>query len=79
MSAKKESKKFARLQKKVYLCSRNWATEGRSPVGLERCSHIAEVPGSSPGVPTQAKNKMHFRRESEVHFFVELVRWGVEQ
>ena len=27
--------------------------QGRSPVGLERCSHIAEVPGSSPGVPTQ--------------------------
>ena len=29
-------------------------TEGRSPVGLERFSHIEEVPGSSPGVPTKA-------------------------
>ena len=27
-------------------------TQGRSPVGLERCSHIAEVIGSSPIVPT---------------------------
>ena len=26
--------------------------KGRSPVGLERCSHIAEVIGSSPIVPT---------------------------
>ena len=32
----------------------NEKTEGRSPVGLERCSHIAEVPGSSPGVPTSS-------------------------
>ena len=31
-------------------------SQGHSPVGLERCSHIAEVPGSSPGVPTKAKN-----------------------
>ena len=36
---------------------RNFAhrKQGRSPVGLERCSHIAEVPGSSPGVPTNKR------------------------
>ena len=37
---------------------RNFAPDlevkGRSPVGLERFSHIEEVPGSSPGVPTKA-------------------------
>ena len=33
------------------LCTRN-KIEGHSPVGLERCSHIAEVIGSSPIVPT---------------------------
>ena len=33
--------------------------QGHSPVGLERCSHIAEVPGSSPGVPTENEIPLH--------------------
>ena len=36
-------------------------SQGHSPVGLERCSHIAEVIGSSPIVPTTNKNPInHF-------------------
>ena len=31
----------------------HFKSQGRSPVGLERFSHIEEVPGSSPGVPTE--------------------------
>ena len=40
---------------------RNFASQntkqGRSPAGLERCSHIAEVIGSNPIVPTLLKKK----------------------
>ena len=46
-------KSFAVFNKIVYLCIRLTKVKGHSPVGLERCSHIAEVPGSSPGVPTE--------------------------
>ena len=45
-------KTFGGLRIYSYLCSRI-KRQGHSPVGLERCSHIAEVPGSSPGVPTE--------------------------
>ena len=41
----------------MYFCIRNREAQGRSPVGLERCSHIAEVIGSSPIVPTSRKSK----------------------
>ena len=53
---------FGGMKKSLYLCIRKreqqWLfiarvmIQGRSPVGLERCSHIAEVIGSSPIVPT---------------------------
>ena len=32
--------------------------QGRSPAGLERCSHIAEVIGSNPIVPTTEKEHL---------------------
>lgn len=48
---KKDRKNLAGWEK---TCTFATATkiEGHSPVGLERCSHIAEVIGSSPIVPT---------------------------
>ena len=36
----------------TYLKDTHEGIQGRSPAGLERCSHIAEVIGSSPIVPT---------------------------
>ena len=35
----------------------DFVTKGRSPVGLERFSHIEEVAGSSPAVPTNQKEE----------------------
>ena len=36
--------------------------KGHSPAGLERCSHIAEVPGSNPGVPTSVRHLKEYGR-----------------
>ena len=55
-------KTFGGLRIYSYLCSQI-KRQGHSPVGLERCSHIAEVPGSSPGVPTY-KNPRHTGEDS---------------
>ena len=41
--------------------------KGHSPAGLERCSHIAEVPGSNPGVPTSVRHLKEYGR-----FFIAL-------
>ena len=54
---KKKRKFFGGFTKSLYFCIRNREAQGRSPVGLERCSHIAEVIGSSPIVPTSRKSK----------------------
>lgn len=42
--------------------------QGYSPDGLERCSHIAEVIGSSPIIPTQPKKV----QENKFLFFLNL-------
>ena len=49
------------LEEPKIFCNFAHRKQGRSPVGLERCSHIAEVPGSSPGVPTKRPILMESR------------------
>ena len=51
--------------------------KGRSPVGLERCSHIAEVIGSSPIVPTSIfkMNPYSELRFREGFFLVCIIRY----
>ena len=49
----KKLQNVARVSEKSITFAPANKKQGRSPVGLERCSHIAEVPGSSPGVPTE--------------------------
>ena len=46
------AKNLVQYRKRHYLCTANEAGQGHSPAGLERCSHIAEVIGSNPIVPT---------------------------
>lgn len=65
---KKKRKSFCWNAKKAYLCAcdrrrqrarrvgRRCGRQGYSPDGLERCSHIAEVIGSSPIIPTSPKS-----------------------
>ena len=48
---------LAQNRKRLYLCSANEAGQGHSPAGLERCSHIAEVIGSNPIVPTSSRER----------------------
>ena len=47
-------KKFAIFAKKVYFCI-PFQRQGRSSVGSERLSHIQEVIGSTPIVPTKLR------------------------
>ena len=49
-------KEVAQNKKRHYLCNANEDRQGHSPAGLERCSHIAEVIGSNPIVPTSKAN-----------------------
>ena len=50
--AKKNAASLARNRKRLYLCTANEAEQGHSSAGLERFSHIEEVIGSNPIVPT---------------------------
>ncbi len=50
--AKKNAASLARNRKRLYLCTANEAGQGHSSAGLERFSHIEEVIGSNPIVPT---------------------------
>ena len=54
----KGGKNLSEMKKNVTLHPQ-YIEQGRSPVGLERCSHIAEVIGSSPIVPTPTEEKSH--------------------
>ena len=50
--AKKNAASLAQNRKRLYLCTANEAGQGHSSAGLERFSHIEEVIGSNPIVPT---------------------------
>lgn len=51
-TCKKNAASLARNRKRLYLCTANEAGQGHSSAGLERFSHIEEVIGSNPIVPT---------------------------
>ena len=51
-ACKKNAASLARNRKRLYLCTANEAGQGHSSAGLERFSHIEEVIGSNPIVPT---------------------------
>ena len=51
-TCKKNAASLAQNRKRLYLCTANEAGQGHSSAGLERFSHIEEVIGSNPIVPT---------------------------
>ena len=55
--------------------------QGRSPVGLERCSHIAEVKGSNPFVSTTKKGNhprfSFFYFPTPTSWCISVVQWNI--
>ena len=54
-TCKKNAASLAQNRKRLYLCTANEAGQGHSSAGLERFSHIEEVIGSNPIVPTSTE------------------------
>lgn len=54
MKKRKNATEYLFISQTIITFAPETSRKGRSPVGLERCSHIAEVIGSSPIVPTWA-------------------------
>ena len=67
-TCKKNAASLARNRKRLYLCTANEAGQGHSSAGLERFSHIEEVIGSNPIVPTSTAEPKRTHRQGAPAF-----------